>query len=405
MKNVFEPPQDPVDAPTLSARCCVIECLQVPMSGSRRRRLWELDGHSYCPVLGVCVPMDALRRLMARLPGLGEQADDYAMHCTAVTECRTRTALAEVVQRDLERRFALPVRQAAALKSTDALAAWWRERSAGAGLAGALWATLTHPRCDAALEHRVLGEVHMRQHQVGAQDRVDADRHANLVAQHARARVELEELRAQQHTSRAQWSARLETAEAEVVQLRADLIARDTAIHGLREQLARLRGSVPALRSRESLTEHVAVQSDRIAALLRELEAARAQIAALRVVHAPAAEAEPEGMPQAPEAPDLRDRAVLCVGGRTAIVPLYRRVVESFGARFAHHDGGEEHALAQLDAGLEAADLVVCQTGCISHNAYWRVKAHCKRTGKRCVFVESASAGSLQRALAETNPP
>jgi hypothetical protein len=405
MKNVFEPPQDTVDTPALSARCCVIEPLQLPKSGSRRRRLWELDGHSHCPVLGVCVPMDTLRRLMARLPGLDEQADDYAMHCSAVTECRTRTALAETVQRELERRFALQVRQAAASKSTDALAAWWRDRSKGAGLAGALWATLTHPRCDAALEHRVLGEVHMRQHQVGAQDRVDVDRHAHLVAQHARARAELEELRAQQHTMRAQWSARLETAEAEVVQLRADLIARDTAIHGLREQLARLRDSVPALRSREALTEQVSLQSERIAALLRDLEAARAQISALQVVHAQAAQAEPEGVPQALGALDLRDRAVLCVGGHTAVVPLYRRVVESFGARFAHHDGGEEHTLARLDAGLEAADLVVCQTGCISHNAYWRVKAHCKRTGKRCVFVESASAGSLQRALAETNLP
>lgn len=36
------------------------------------------------------------------------------------------------------------------------------------------------------------------------------------------------------------------------------------------------------------------------------------------------------------------------------------------------------------------ADLVVYQTGCISHNAYWRVKDFCKCTGKRCVFVERA---------------
>lgn len=29
----------------------------VPSSGSRRRRLWELDGHAYCPVVGVCLPL------------------------------------------------------------------------------------------------------------------------------------------------------------------------------------------------------------------------------------------------------------------------------------------------------------------------------------------------------------
>jgi len=95
----------------------------------------------------------------------------------------------------------------------------------------------------------------------------------------------------------------------------------------------------------------------------------------------------------------LRDLAVLCVGGRTASVPIYRRLVEVTGGRFAHHDGGEKHGGAQLEASLAAADLVICQTGCVSHDAYWRVKDHCKRTGKRCVFVDNPSASSLARSL------
>ncbi len=96
----------------------------------------------------------------------------------------------------------------------------------------------------------------------------------------------------------------------------------------------------------------------------------------------------------------LADRSVLCVGGRPASVPLYRLVVERTGGRFLHHDGGEEESAARLDATLAAADLVICQTGCVSHGAYWRVKDHCKRTGKRCVFVETPSRVALERALA-----
>jgi hypothetical protein len=102
-----------------------------------------------------------------------------------------------------------------------------------------------------------------------------------------------------------------------------------------------------------------------------------------------------------PSAPALEQRNVLCVGGRTAIVPVYRRLIEASGGRFLHHDGGEEDKLGALDATLAAADLVICQAGCVSHNAYWRVKDHCKRTGKRCVFVETPSAAGLQRALAQ----
>jgi hypothetical protein len=97
----------------------------------------------------------------------------------------------------------------------------------------------------------------------------------------------------------------------------------------------------------------------------------------------------------------LADQSVRCVGGLTSSVPLYRRLVEDQGARFMHHDGGDEPSASQLESTLAVADLVICQAGCVSHNAYWRVKHHCKRTGKRCVFVETPSRSALERALAD----
>ena len=44
-----------------------------------------------------------------------------------------------------------------------------------------------------------------------------------------------------------------------------------------------------------------------------------------------------------------------------------------------------------LDESLAAADLVICQTGCISHDDYWRVQDHCRRTGKPCILVDQAA--------------
>lgn len=95
----------------------------------------------------------------------------------------------------------------------------------------------------------------------------------------------------------------------------------------------------------------------------------------------------------------LKQKSVLCVGGRTGNIANYRDLIERVGGRFAHHDGGLEDNQSVLDASLAAADLVICQTGCISHNAYWKVKDFCKRTGKRCVFVENPSTSSLVREL------
>jgi hypothetical protein len=84
-----------------------------PSQGSRRRRLWELDGHAHCPVIGVCLPIGALRRMVDKALGGQAVADDYDMHCGVVADCKLRTPLAEALQRELDRRYTLSLRQAA----------------------------------------------------------------------------------------------------------------------------------------------------------------------------------------------------------------------------------------------------------------------------------------------------
>ena len=45
-----------------------------------------------------------------------------------------------------------------------------------------------------------------------------------------------------------------------------------------------------------------------------------------------------------------------------------------------------------LRRSFEEADLVICQTGCLSHDNYWRVHDHCRRTGRICLLVERPDA-------------
>lgn len=51
--------------------------------------------------------------------------------------------------------------------------------------------------------------------------------------------------------------------------------------------------------------------------------------------------------------------------------------------------------LTDLEGSFEAAELVICQTGCLSHGAYWRVQDHCRRTGKTCVLIEQSAAARI----------
>lgn len=41
---------------------------------------------------------------------------------------------------------------------------------------------------------------------------------------------------------------------------------------------------------------------------------------------------------------------------------------------------------ALLQASGQAADLVICQTGCVSHNQHWLDGNGCKRTGQPCLL-------------------
>ncbi|HEY9066300.1 MAG TPA: DUF2325 domain-containing protein [Burkholderiaceae bacterium] len=386
--------------------------------GSRRRRLWELDGHAHCPVIGVCLPIAALRNVVDKVLAGHALASDYELHCGAIAECKRRSAIAEGIQRELDRRCAVALRQAAAAKTEDALAAWWEDQAGtGHDLAGALWATLTHARCTPALETRVLGDVHMLQHQIGVAQRVDVRRFDALAAANDALTRELADAQRRGMRAAAEQAQRNEAQQADIVTLRAEVIARDTVI-------AQLRGELHEAAARTSPGQ-AERDARRIEALERALQRAQFEIererrradelgTALAAARAagrtplPATDdttgAVEDAATDGPSAPTLTERSVLCVGGRPASVPIYRDLIERTGGRFLHHDGGDEDGTAKLDATLAAADLVICQAGCISHGAYWRVKDHCKRTGKRCVFVESPSASGLKRALAALQP-
>ncbi len=378
-----------------------------PPPGSRRRRLWELPGHSHCPVVGVCLPMPALRRLADKIGGLPTKLDDYELHCTAVNESKRRSPLAEALQRELDRRGLLLLRQAAKAKNEAALAQWWRDASSAKDLGGVLWATLTHAHCTPALEDRVLAEVHMLQHQVGMATRVELARFEALIDENAVLARDLAQAQQRCQRQADDYTRRAQSHDADLQRARAENIARSHELAQASEQVQVLQQAQPDLAERQQLQQDNLALSRRLADLQRSQQAAeqqaerqRQRIDELEALLAARRRADVEAAAPTELPAWLSERAVLCVGGRSASVPVYRQVIERTGGRFLHHDGGTEDSPHKLDATLAAADLVICQTGCVSHDAYWRVKDHCKRTGKRCVFVEAPSRAALERALA-----
>ncbi|MBI2748365.1 MAG: DUF2325 domain-containing protein [Burkholderiales bacterium] len=373
-----------------------------PSTGSRRRRLWELDHQCHCPVVGVCLPLEALRRLVGKvIRGKPVAADGYELHVGVVAECMQRNRLSEVLQDELDTRFSRELLRFRAAKTTPAVADLWHQAVAAGDVAGALWAALTHPRCDKALQDRVCRDMHMLQHQAGARVQVDLERFHAVLDENATLAREL--ARVQERSTRllAEKSAEIAQLQAQLLRARADALAKDSAAALAREDLAALKASIPGLDSQQRQHQRIQLLAQRQSELEGQNTALRQQLAAAtRSLESLRAEPlQQRETPNAPATVHLNQQVVLCVGGRSGNVASYRDVVERVGGRFAHHDGGLEDAPSVLDASLAAADLVICQTGCISHNAYWKVKDFCKRTGKRCVFVENPSTSSLVRGL------
>lgn len=208
---------------------------------------------------------------------------------------------------------------------------------------------------------------------------------------------------AQSHCSRllTAQAARILHLEAEAMRLRAAVIQRDTALAWAREDRKALEGSIPGLPRRVALARTVTQLMERVQTLMRERLAWQGRSAGERRPETPAM--APAARPAAPVAIALRRKSVLCVGEDAMALALTRKVVEMAGGRYLGHSGGGDADGDALEASLVEADLVICQTGCVSHGAYWRVKDHCARTGKQCVLVDKPEALNALRLEQEAS--
>lgn len=96
---------------------------------------------------------------------------------------------------------------------------------------------------------------------------------------------------------------------------------------------------------------------------------------------------QPAAGAPAPEGRLLRQARQL----KARLVSMIRTRLGGRPRSLAHREV-EASPLQDLSRSLAAAELVICQTGCLSHKDYWRVRNACRRTGKTCVLVTDPEA-------------
>jgi Uncharacterized protein conserved in bacteria (DUF2325) len=373
--------------------------------GSLRTKLWQLPHKLFCPVIGVCLPLVILRQMVKKIYLGSEKADDYALHVGVISECASRNQLSLALQRELDKRYAIHIKQFKVAKSKLAVAQLWLAAINQGDLAGAFWAAATHPRCDTELHDVLYKDMHMLQHQAGACVRAELHKFNAVMQENATLARELAHVQERVTRVLTEKSAEIENLRAAQVQLQAKIISKDSQIASVTADFTDFKAGIPELEARKRLQMKVEILEQRQSAQLAHISDLRQQLQNKAESETASAEIKANSLQASmsrrviPIVVQLQQKSVLCVGGRVGNVASYREAVERVGGRFAHHDGGVEDNEHLLDASLAAADMVICQTGCISHNAYWRVKDFCKRTGKQCVFVENPSVSSLTRGL------
>ena len=378
---------------------------------ARRSKIWELADTLHCSIIGTCLSNAELRQALARLGVNGiEAADDHELHVVGVMLAGRRDAGAKMLQRALDRRHALAIKQYGKAKDEDALRRLWDESMRSGDIPGAYWALLSHAAATETIVKKAFQDMHMLSHLVGAANRADIRRLRELEAENGalteklhrqqqqlrdgftsrdEAIRELNRLLAVHHCAEGPAAAepadgREEDASRSVI---ADLnrtLGQETARRERLEQ--RLTAMSESMRKMEAVFQ--AAQGERDS-LRRELESLEDHIAGLLQPATDEGEA----------ALELSARTILYVGGRPNQIPQLKSLVERTGARFLHHDGGIEHSSSLLPGLISRADVLLFPIDCISHDAVATLKRLCRQLEKPYLPLRTASLATLASSL------
>jgi Uncharacterized protein conserved in bacteria (DUF2325) len=350
---------------------------------SRRRRLWELPTLAHELLLGLALPHDVLRRTLAHALGRecngicrlqGSEAD---VLFSALHDMGSRNGLSQAVHKLLDSCHTLAVAAWAQVRNPTALrvafAQGLMDPSRTHDVPGLLWSALSHP-CGVDIEDGLLYDMRCWLYQ---------------------------RLRAGQQASAA--TAALRQDRDRLVRELNQARAANAQAH-LQNQLQRLSDNAELARLRGELARAHVGPADvaRSAAHASTPRPAKQTTQAMARLESTTATAAATSIAAAKPAPQVAGRKVLCVGGINSAVHRYRALVERLGGHFVHHDGGIEDKLPRLQHQLAGADLVLCQAGCVNHEAYHCVKQHCKRAGTELIFIDRPSLSRFAIALGAT---
>jgi hypothetical protein len=383
----------------------------LPPAG-RRRTLFDLSPMLHCSIIGTCLTMAELRKILVKAAGDRiQKLSDHDVHTQGVRLAALKGPASKLLNKALDTRHHVAIRQFAKAATEHDIRELWSAARREGQIEGAYWAAITHPSTSEACLQHVFGDVHMLSHLVGSSNRADVRRLLAFESEIADLKTSLNDMAG---AMRSGFSRR----DSEIQQLRRalasadrqgsdDAVADDVAaaqrrsLRDLRQQLdaAMLRAerqqkSAAEAKARErSLQARLDAAEERGRQLENELHALEECMRATSGQDA-GREARQDRRPLS-----LADRTILYVGGKSGTIPNLRDLIERLGGFFLHHDGGQMQNIGLLAGFIRRADCVFFPVDCVSHQAMFAVKRHCGLSRIPFIALHRSSSGSLLRGV------
>ncbi len=390
-----------------------------PPSPVKRLKLWGLSRSYHCPIIGLCLSSADLERFAKRFHFNAPLNNAHALHVEAVCRVASRSRVAETIHKHLDKLYQGYIRQFDAAKTDHDVLTLWNNCFSSGRIAGPLWAALTHKRISNEAREQIHDMVHMHMHEAVADLSAVRTRVTEIEQMLAETSAHLEQVKEKHFRTELRLRQRLEQAAAEIRQLQQFRREDDT----MRQRLETLESGRTMIEMGQRLmqlaTENEqlrikAAQADELkqslknachslTELYRERDTLRIErntLENLLITNSL------DNCTDRKEADTARTdislyNCILCVGGRSTLLPQYRALARQLGLELSHHDGGLEDALSRLPEMIYGASAVICPTDCVSHAAYYQVKRLCRLGHKPCLLFKGMGVSSFAAALAK----
>jgi len=95
----------------------------------------------------------------------------------------------------------------------------------------------------------------------------------------------------------------------------------------------------------------------------------------------------------------LAGLSILCIGGRAALYPQYRELIEAAGGQFSVYRGSEQGDIHYLATLLIQATIVLCPVDCISHEDFSTIRWYCQSTDTPCFLLQRSDLATFGKAV------